>query len=133
VDLNPDKIDDGARLRYPLAMDKQSRRQLVRDYKERKVPAGIFAVRCAASGEIWLGASRNLATQQNSIWFGARTGGYANRALQAAWTAHGEGAFAFEVLETLDDEDLTPLGRSDLLKRRLAHWLETTGGAKIVG
>src|SRR5258705_175775 len=56
-------------------MDKQSRRQAVRDFKERKTLRGVFAVCCAATGEVWVGGSRNLDQQQNSIWFGLRRGG----------------------------------------------------------
>ena len=114
-------------------MDKQSRRSAVRDYKERKVPAGIFAVRCAATGQAWVGLSRNLDGQQNSTLFGLRLGSHMNKALQAAWNAHGADAFAFEVLEVVDDEDLTALGRADLLKRRERHWVDTLGAARIVG
>jgi len=114
-------------------MDNQSRRQLVRDYKERKVRQGVFAVRCAASGEAWVGRSRNLDQQQNGVWFGLRSGGHPNRALQAAWAAHGEAAFAFEVLEAIDDKDLSPYARDNLLKDRAAHWREALGATKIVG
>jgi hypothetical protein len=114
-------------------MDKQSRRQVVRDYRERKVSQGIFAVRCAATGETWVGKSRNLEQQQNGIWFGLRSGGYVNPAVQAAWTAHGEAAFSFEVLEAIDIEDLGPLGRDSLLKDRDAHWRAELGARKLVG
>ena len=114
-------------------MDKSLRRQAVRDFKERKVLRGVFAVRCAATGEVWVGASRNLDQQQNSIWFGLKNGGYINRAVQAAWTAHGEPGLAFEVLETFDDEDMGPHGRTDLAKARAAHWREQLGAAKLVG
>ena len=41
-------------------MDKNSRRDAIRQYKERKVPIGIFAIRCRPTGETWVGASRNL-------------------------------------------------------------------------
>jgi hypothetical protein len=114
-------------------MDKLSRRQLVRDYKERRVPVGIFAVRCAATGEAWVGVARNLESQKNATWFQFKSGGHPNKALQAAWAAHGEAAFSFEALETVDDKDLTPLGRDELLKRRQKHWLEALGAVKIVG
>jgi hypothetical protein len=114
-------------------MDKQSRRQAIRDYKEKKPAPGVYAVHCAASGEVWVGGSRNLDAQQNSLWFGLRTGGHVNRAMQAAWTAHGEGAFTFEPLERIDDEDLTPLGRADLIKARERHWLAALGAKKAVG
>lgn len=114
-------------------MDNASRRQLVRAYKERKVLAGIYAVRCAASGETWVGQSPNLEQQQNRIWFGLRQGGHPNRALQAAWAAHADGAFSFEVLETIDDADLSPYSRANLLKDRDAFWRERLKAEKIVG
>ena len=53
--------------------------------------------------------------------------------MQAAWTAHGETAFSFEVLERVDDEALTPQGVLDWLKVRQQHWLETLGAKKAVG
>jgi len=114
-------------------MDKQSRREAIRDWKERKVVAGVYAVRCAPTGEVWVAGSRNLDAQQNSLWFGLRTGGHNNRAMQASWTAHGETAFSFEALERLDDEDLTPLGRADLIKARERHWLAALDAKKAVG
>lgn len=113
-------------------MEKHLRRQAVRDFKERKVVRGIYAVRCAATGEVWVGASRNLGQQQNAIWFGLRTGGGNNRAAQAAWQAHGEAAFSFETLEEIDPE-LGPLGQADALKARLAHWQVALGAPKLVG
>lgn len=72
-------------------MDKQSRREAIRDYKERKVPIGIFSLRCVATGETWVGASRNLDGQKNSSFFSLRLGSHRNSAMQAAWKAHGGG------------------------------------------
>ena len=114
-------------------MDKPNRRQAARDYKERKVALGIFAVRCVATGEAWVGVSRDLAKQQNRIWFGLKTGGHPNRALQAAWTQHGEAAFSFEVLEAAQAEDLSEYGRGNLLKARDAHWRAELTASKIAG
>ena len=114
-------------------MDKANRRDLVRDYKERKVIAGVYAVRCAPSGEVWTAGSRNIDAQQNSLWFGPRNGGHINRAMQASWTAHGDASFSFEVLERIDDEALTPQGVRDRLKVRQQYWQETLGARKAVG
>lgn len=100
------------------------RKALVRDYRDRKVEAGIYAVRCAASGEAWVGATPELATRQNGIWFSLRHGSHSDKTLQAAWAAHGEAAFSFEALEAIDDENLGPLGKSSLLKERRAAWIE---------
>jgi hypothetical protein len=114
-------------------MDKQSRRQVVRDYKERKISQGIFAVRCTVTAEVWVGQSRNLGQQQNGIWFGLRQGGHPNPTLRAAWAAHGEAAFAFEVLETIPDRDLSAYALANLLKDRDTHWRAQLAAPKIVG
>ena len=114
-------------------MDKQSRRDAIRDYKERKVLHGVYAVRCAASGGTWIGVATNVSQMQNRIWFALRQGGHPNPDLRAAWLAHGEAAFAFEVLEEIDTEDLGPVGRDTLVKARTAHWRAEFGAAKIVG
>lgn len=114
-------------------MDKQGRRDAIREYKERKITHGVFAVRCAASGESWVGVAPNVGQMQHRIWFGLRQGGHPNPAMRAAWAAHGEAAFIFEVLEEIDTDDLGPLGRDSLLKARTAHWRTELGAAKVVG
>ena len=114
-------------------MDKSARRDAIREFKERKAQRGVFALRCAATGQVWVSASRNLDQQPNSIWFGLKSGGFQNREAQAAWRTHGEDAFAFEVLEAFDDEALSSVGRADLAKARAAHWRETLGAAKLLG
>jgi hypothetical protein len=114
-------------------MDKPSRRAAIRDYKERKTQAGIFAVRCLPTGEVWVAVSRNLGKQQNSVWFGLRAGGFPNRPVQALWNEHGEAAFSFEALEAVEGEDLSAYARDNRLKDGLRHWLERLGAKKLVG
>ncbi|MBR0718280.1 GIY-YIG nuclease family protein [Bradyrhizobium liaoningense] len=98
------------------------RKAAIAAYKERKVFAGIFAVRCAASGEAWVGQALNLEKVQNRIWFTLRQGGHPCRSLQAAWKAHGEAGLTFAECERLD-EDETDYVRNALLKERMLHWL----------
>ena len=80
---------------------KAARRQIADEFKQCKVPRGIFAVRCSATGEVWVGSSPNLASARNSLWFQLGTGQYRNQPLQQAWQQHGEGAFTLDVLELL--------------------------------
>ncbi len=75
------------------------RKNLVREYKERKTRPGIFAIRCLADQATWTGASRDLDSQQNGIWFQLRMGNHMNKALQQSWNEHGADAFRFEILE----------------------------------
>jgi hypothetical protein len=102
-------------------MEPIDRKAAISAYKDQKSIAGICAVRCTPSGQVWLVDSRNVDSQQNRIWFELRTGGHRDRTLQTAWAAHGEGAFSFEILERLA-EDISPLLLRGELKTRLAAW-----------
>ena len=113
-------------------MEKQRRREIVQAYKERKPQVGVFQVRCGATGETWVGASRALDTQQNGIWFGLRQGGYRSKTMQAAWKAHGEAAFELSVLERFEDQEAVAYVRDNWLKDRVAHWRETLGAFKAI-
>jgi hypothetical protein len=112
------------------AMKTEDRKAAIADYKKRKNAAGIFAVRCAATAQLWVGQTLNLDTIQNRIWFSLRVGNNSNRDLQHAWTAHGADAFTFEPLETLKDEEL-PYVRDRVLKERAIHWRSALNGSTI--
>src|SRR5664279_3622950 len=111
-------------------MNSDDRKAAIAAFKKRKSAAGIYAVRCAASGEAWIGQTLNLETIQNRIWFSLRAGGHSNRELQRAWTAHGADAFVFEPLEQLKDEEL-PYVRDALLKERFVHWRSMLNGLTL--
>ena len=111
-------------------MDKTAKRAAVAAYKERKTQAGVFAVRCTASGEVWVGATPTLDTIQTRLWFGFRQGASRPIELQNAWKQHGEASFSFEPLETYDEESATLMQR-EWLKDRAAHWRQTLG-AKVI-
>ncbi len=114
-------------------MDKARKREILQAYKEERRPVGVFGVVCAATGETWIGMSRNLTQQQNGVWFTLRLGSHPNRKLQAAWAAQGEGAFEFKVLEEIDDEGMTALGLTDALKTRARDWRGTLNADALVG
>ncbi|WP_168073202.1 GIY-YIG nuclease family protein [Caulobacter sp. SSI4214] len=99
------------------------RKALLRAYKERKVEAGIYAVRCVATGEAWVGATPDLSTRQSGVWFSLRLGSHRDKSLQTAWNAHGPDAFAFEAVEAVDTEGLDRFGRDSRLKERRQHWI----------
>ncbi|NVN85684.1 MAG: GIY-YIG nuclease family protein [Rhodopseudomonas sp.] len=105
-------------------MQKDNRKAAIAAYKERKACAGIYAIRCTASAQVWVGQTPHLDTIQNRIWFSLRQGSHPNRALQAAWTLHGADTFAFEPLEQLAEEESRYV-RDALLKERAGHWQST--------
>lgn len=97
------------------------RKAAIAAYKERKTIAGIYVVRCAASGEAWVGQAPNLETIQNRTWFTLRQGGHPCRSLQAAWNTHAEAGLTFGECERLENEE-TDYVRNALLKERVAYW-----------
>ena len=112
-------------------MDKNRKREMLREYKEREKQQGVYAVRCAATGAVWTAVSRNLDKQQNGTWSQLRQGGHPNKAMQAVWNAHGEAAFAYEILEEVKDDN--PLLIASLLKDREAEWRKELNAEKAVG
>ncbi|ATC31463.1 hypothetical protein CA606_03355 [Caulobacter vibrioides] len=103
------------------------RKALMRAYKERKVEAGVYAVRCEATAEVWVGATPDLSTRQNGVWFSLRLGSHREPSLQTAWNAHGADSFVFETVEAIDVEGLDAFGRASRLKDRRDHWIDAWG------
>jgi hypothetical protein len=107
-------------------MENARKKDLIREYKEQKSTPGIFAVHCG--DEVWVGPSKNLEKQQNSIWFQLRQNSHMNKAMQTAWNAGGDAAFAFEVLEEVTDDN--PQMITLLLKERDVFWRDKLGAGK---
>jgi len=97
------------------------RKAAIAAYKERKTIAGIYVIRCTASGGAWVGQAPNLETIQNRTWFTLRQGGHSCRSLQAAWNAYGDAGLTFAECERLEDEE-SGYVRNALLKERVVHW-----------
>jgi hypothetical protein len=100
-----------------------ARKEAIRKFKEQKIPRGAFAVRCKATGHVWVGSTRNLNATKNGFWFALRIGSHSNKSLQTEWKIYGEASFDYEILEKLED-DVVPLGIPDLLKEKRLFWID---------
>lgn len=103
-------------------MDKAKRKALVRDYLERKPETGVFAIKCSATGEAWVGWSTSLDKRKNSFWFQLGAGADPTPGMQKAWKAHGGNTFSYEVLEEVSEDN--PHALKDRLEERAKHWRE---------
>lgn len=103
-------------------ISKESRKEALRKFKERKPLVGAYAIRCTVTGRVWVGVSRNLEATKNGSWFTLRSGSHRETSLQDDWNAHGETAFEYEILAGLD-EDVHPLEVDDLLKAQKKNWV----------
>lgn len=102
-------------------MNTQDRKEALRAYKEQAPARGVFAMKNAVTGQAWVGASLDLAAARNNTLFQLRLGQHRNAALQAEWQVHGSDALAFEVLETLADDE-NEFGVRDALKVKTRDW-----------
>jgi hypothetical protein len=107
-----------------------NRKEAIREYKMRRVSRGVFAVRCTVTSHVWVDSSPNLDGAKNGAWFQLHAGNYCDKTLQSEWNTHGENAFQFEILETLDD-DVISLAVPDLLKEKKSQWAAQLGAKAV--
>ncbi|MBC2776578.1 GIY-YIG nuclease family protein [Parasphingopyxis marina] len=113
-------------------MNGTERKAAIAAYREREIATGVFALRFAGEARVWVGGAKEIAGTENRLRFSLRGGAYPRPALQRAWNAWGEAAFAFEILELLElEEDVTDFVRSARLASRLTHWREALAAEPI--
>jgi len=97
--------------------------------EEQKQRAGIFAVRCMVSGEVWVSKTCDLEKRQEGVKFQLGLGGFSGKSVQAAWDAHGEAAFDFLELQEMNDNDEAALCAR--LRDREGHWRLVLGAQPL--
>ncbi len=113
------------------SQSKVDRKEAIRKYKERKPLLGAYAVRCGATGAVWVGASPNLEAARNLCWCALRAGGHLDKQLQQEWNSQDQSTFEFEIVETLV-EDVPALSVRDLLKEKKQHWVKQLGARPLI-
>ncbi|HEV7260120.1 MAG TPA: GIY-YIG nuclease family protein [Bosea sp. (in: a-proteobacteria)] len=106
------------------------RKAAIAAYKERKVVAGVYRIRCLASGQFWVGQAPNLEKIENRLRFTLQQGTHRHRGLQEAWLRHGADTFVLEPVEQLEEET-DPYLRDRSLKDRLTYWAAALGAPRI--
>lgn len=102
----------------------KTRQEIIREYKERKKPAGIFQVRNTVNGKFLLGSSMNLEGPLNSHKFMLTIGKHRNAALQEDWNKYGADKFVFEINETVKVKDDPDFNLEDELTLLEQIWIE---------
>jgi hypothetical protein len=81
------------------------KKKLKEEYKQIVQPKGVFVLRNKVNGKVFLGSSLNLKNKDLTLKMSLRNGNHFNFALQEEWNKFGEGAFEYEILETLEIKD----------------------------
>jgi len=102
----------------------KSRKDLIREYKERKKPAGVFQVKNTANGKVLLGSSLNLDGALNRHKFLLSIGRHPVEALQKDWKDLGPDKFTFDILEVVKVTEDPNFNVEDELTLLEQIWLE---------
>jgi hypothetical protein len=81
------------------------RKALLRAYKERRPPMGVYQVRNTVTDHALVAAATDLPSILNRHRAQLSLGAHPSRVLQADWHAHGPESFVFEILDTMTPPD----------------------------
>ena len=95
-------------------MNKDNRKKLVEEYKNREILGGICGIRNTANQKILIESTTDLAANKNRFDFFHKTNAMTNNKLKRDWEQYGKEAFQFEVLEELKKDPLQ--SQSNFLK-----------------
>jgi hypothetical protein len=98
-----------------MNLPQETRRALVRKYKETVLPAGVFVIRNTLSGRTYVAGSLDVEGAMNRARF---------EALVRDWVAHGAEHFSFEVIDRVKERDDPAFDRAGELEKLLALWQE---------
>lgn len=90
----------------------KTKEELKKQYKETKLPMGIFQVKNLRSGKLYIGSSVNLPAMINRIKAQLKFGSCFNKELQEEWQEYGAETFEFSVLDELKQKES---GQGDVL------------------
>ncbi len=106
------------------APQKESRRELVREYMDNPPPAGVFRITNKANGKIWLGIGSNLPGQMEMQMALLARGEHREAALQADFRRLGAAMFSIEILDTLKPEERAARSLRKELRELQNLWIE---------
>ncbi len=102
----------------------ESRRALIRQYKETPRPAGVYAIRNKLSARVYVGGSLDVEGAMNRARFELNMCTHRSKALLKDWIANGAGQFSFEVIDRVKERKDPDFDRKAELEKLLSLWQE---------
>ena len=79
-----------------------NRREISKQYKDRRLRGGVYTITNTADGKYLIGRAADLASVRNRFQFAMTTGSTVDPRLRDDWKALGASAFVLDVLEELE-------------------------------
>lgn len=100
------------------------KKQLKLEYKMNPRPMGVYQIRNLVNGKVYVNGSMNLTGSQNGYRQYLAMNAQSMSGVQAEWKEYGEENFVFEVLETLDINELPQDMWRAAVDEMEARWLQ---------
>lgn len=88
-----------------MSDDKKSRKEMLREFRERKETGGVYAIRNRHTGKRLILSTNTISKAQSQMDFAKAIGSCIHPLLAADWKDLGADDFDLEILETLDRKD----------------------------
>lgn len=95
-------------------MEKNKKKELVSEWKERHPGIGVMSVKCIETGEAFYDYTKDSSTWFNRHRFELNAGNHRNKRLQELWNTYTESGFTFTVVSEFEYEELSDVKSKDL-------------------
>ena len=95
-------------------MDKEKKKELVSEWKERHPEMGVVSVKCTATEDQFYDVSKDTSIWFNRHRFELNANQHRNKRLQELWNTYGEAGFEFTTVSELEYEKVEDVKASDL-------------------
>jgi hypothetical protein len=102
----------------------QNRKELIKEYKIQKHPAGIFAVKNKPDNKIYIGTSLNLPAKIRGITFELEIGKHAYSSLAEDYKRLGKDQFEISIIDQIEVKDETDKELRSELETLEEMWVE---------
>lgn len=82
-------------------MDIKRKKELLNEWKNRHPDMGVISMFCKATGDLFLGISKDIKVDFNSNRFKLSVKLHSNKQLQTLWDKYGENGFDYSVAKVL--------------------------------
>lgn len=85
-------------------MDIKRKKELLKEWKNRRPEMGVISISCKPTGDVFLGISKDTRAEYNSNRFKLSVKLHSNKQLQELWNKYGGNEFEYSVVEVLKYE-----------------------------
>jgi hypothetical protein len=101
-----------------------NKKELIKEYKNQKHPAGLFAVKNKPENKMFIGTSLNLPAKIRGVTFELELGSHAYRNLAEDYKRLGKDKFDISILDEIELKDETEKELKKELEALEEMWIE---------